>query len=94
MSIQETGTFKIEHGRKYLLKSFPMFHEDVITGSSPGGSVGLVNMPSDRRVAFTLTTKVYLIFTDDRLRYWGLLEELQKSEDTEIQEIARYIFPY
>jgi hypothetical protein len=41
---------------------------------------------------YDYTNVFYLIYRGGRLRYWGMMSEIQKSEDLEIQENASHFF--
>lgn len=84
--LEPTAEYKISHeGATYLAKRYPMQIGVTTTTTSSGGSFNAATgmyTPGISTTSKSANTVGYLLlFRDDRLLYWGFLQEFAKSED-------------
>jgi hypothetical protein len=88
LPIQYTRTFEIDNNPLYVIHTYPLLVEKVVTGGGVGyGGAGGYSAPAPT-TTFSTENSVFLIYRNERLRYWGMMGEIQKSEDVEMQQLA------
>lgn len=96
LPIERTRTYTVSGKQDYLVHSYPLLIAQVTQTSSYGGGYGGFgggySAPMTTSTTYDYTNVFYLIYRGGRLRYWGMMNEIQKSEDLEIQENAKHFF--
>lgn len=89
--LEASKEYKIsQNGTTYLAKRYQMQIGTTTTTTSSGGGFG----PGGYSAPVTTTTKsantvgYVLLFREDRLLYWGFLQEFSKSEDPTMLELS------
>lgn len=81
---QESRTLTVG-GRTYVVDIYPLMTAGTRTQSSYGTTVGA-------SIAVALTNDLYMLYQNDRLRYWGMMGDYSKTEDLQIAEIAPELY--
>lgn len=86
LPIRPTNVINLDSIPSYVVHSYPLTIEVFATGGSAGG-VGGASAPMPTTYT-SINSAVLLIFGKSGLRYWGMMGDIQKSEDVEMQELA------
>lgn len=63
------------------------------TSSGSGGGLGFgIGLGSATPRVTTFTNDLYLLYRNDKLRYWGMMGDYSKTEDLQIAEIAPELY--
>lgn len=68
-------------GRTYIVDVYPL----VTAAAKSRGAYG-------SSVAVDLTNDLYMLYQNDKLRYWGMMGDYSKTEDLQIAEIAPELY--
>lgn len=92
--LEAKSEYKIsQSGAAYLAKRYQMQIGTTTSTSSSGGSFGPGGYTPGPTITTTSANTVgyLLLFRDDRLLYWGFLQEFAKCEDTTIMGLSSQI---
>jgi len=89
LPIEHDGAYTVSAKAEYLVHAYPLLTEKIKTSNSyGGGTTGGYSVTTST----DLVNAFYLIYRGGRLRYWGMMSDIQRSEDLEVQEAAPALY--